>query len=291
MKSLPEIGFKKSQTNKYGIEVIYFDQLSKLNPPNDHNPFAPHRLKFNALLIIGDGKGGNHNIDFKNYQFHKNTVLLVAKEQVHNFIDLPSSNIGMLILFEEDIFLEISGSINLLVDYLYNYEIFEPKIDLSEEEFDELKGLVDNLKDELVKNYSNIHKEIAKAWLKIILLNLYKKRKIKKQFENNLTSDFIIFKKLLKKHIVEQKKVQYYAKAMNITPQKLNKITNDVINKSAKTYIVETIILEAKRYLKSSRLTSKEIAYQLGFDEPTNFTKFFKKHTTMLPSEFANRPL
>jgi AraC-like DNA-binding protein len=44
--------------------------------------------------------------------------------------------------------------------------------------------------------------------------------------------------------------------------------------------------LLAKRLLVNSNLTSSEIAYELGFDEPTNFTKFFQKKEKISPSMF-----
>jgi len=294
MKSIPEINFNENQTNGYRIDIMSFAQLSKTEIPKDHNPFMPHQLGFNAILIIGDGKGGKHSIDFKLLEFERNNVLLIAKEQIHNFIDLPKCNHGKLVLFEEGIFLEISNSIPFLIDHFYNYQIYKPKLVLSEKEFTELNILTDKLETELRKEYSGIQREIAKAYLKVMLLKLFEKRTdsyTKDQSKDNLISEFITFQKLLQKHFVLNKKVKFYSKLMNITPQKLNIITSKTVNKSAKSCIIDTIILEAKRYLKGSTLSSKEIAYQLGFDEPTNFTKFFKKHTNTLPSDFANRPI
>ena len=98
---------------------------------------------------------------------------------------------------------------------------------------------------------------------------------------------FIKFQQLLRSHIGKERKVKFFADQMNITPRQLNVITQSTIHLSAKDFIISTLILEAKKYLRCSDLSSKEIAYQLGFDEPTNFTKFFKKHTGLLPSEFT----
>jgi len=99
MQSLPEIEFKDSKTSKYGIEIKSFAELLTTDLKGDHSPFEPHRLKFNVVLFIEDGPPGLHNVDFKNYELDKNQILLIAKEQVHCFVDLIKNSKGILLLF------------------------------------------------------------------------------------------------------------------------------------------------------------------------------------------------
>ena len=56
--------------------------------------------------------------------------------------------------------------------------------------------------------------------------------------------------------------------------------------KSPLIFINNRIILEAKRLVLYSDLMIKEIAYMLGYDDPSYFVKHFKRHTGYLPSEF-----
>ena len=58
------------------------------------------------------------------------------------------------------------------------------------------------------------------------------------------------------------------------------------MNKPVKEYIHEQLIMEIKRFLMNTDLSIKEIAYKTGFDEPTNFVKYFKKNTSSTPSAF-----
>lgn len=288
-KQLPEVLFKKL-INPLMIEVVTFKTLrsifkGKLN----HNPNLPHRLKFNAILFITNGEDGIHHIDFQNYTYSKRSVLLIAKEQIHSYIDLPSQNEGYLLVFTEDLFLEVGASYPSLVNHLYNSQLYSPILNLEEEKFLDLKNLCLKIHEEL--NYKNsIRNEIAKSYLKILLLSLFQLREKENNFlEKSPQLDYFIrFQQLLRDHIVQEKKVQFYANQLNITSKKLNQVTKEIINISAKDFISSFVILEAKKYLKCSHLTSKEVAYELGFDEPTNFTKFFKKHTQMLPSEFSS---
>ncbi|MBL4708824.1 MAG: helix-turn-helix domain-containing protein, partial [Flavobacteriales bacterium] len=59
----------------------------------------------------------------------------------------------------------------------------------------------------------------------------------------------------------------------------------------AKEYIQSRIITEAKRLLYFSKLSNKQIGYELGFGEPANFSAFFKKCTGFSPSNFLQKEL
>jgi AraC family transcriptional regulator, transcriptional activator of pobA len=48
-------------------------------------------------------------------------------------------------------------------------------------------------------------------------------------------------------------------------------------------------VLEAKRILAHTTESVKEIGYDLGFEEPTNFIKYFKKHSKLTPTEFREK--
>ena len=59
-----------------------------------------------------------------------------------------------------------------------------------------------------------------------------------------------------------------------------------MVSVTAKQFIDAFVILEAKRLLINSEIKSTELAYSLGFEEPTNFVKYFKKHTGFTPNTF-----
>jgi len=75
---------------------------------------------------------------------------------------------------------------------------------------------------------------------------------------------------------------------MSVSERKLNKSTQFVLGKSPKEIIDERVILEAKRLLAHTANSIKEVGFELGFDEPTNFIKFFKKHVEKTPIEFRS---
>ena len=66
----------------------------------------------------------------------------------------------------------------------------------------------------------------------------------------------------------------------------LNRATRAVVDVSAKQMLAERIVLEAKRLLAHTNESSASIATQLGFDEPTNFVKFFRREAGTTPGSF-----
>nr|WP_262904408.1 helix-turn-helix domain-containing protein [Polaribacter porphyrae] len=97
------------------------------------------------------------------------------------------------------------------------------------------------------------------------------------------------FKELLEANFITHKKVDFYCSQLHITPKKLNASTSTILGRSPKRIINDRIILEAKRLLVHTTNNSKEISYSLGFQEPTNFIKFFKKNLNTTPLAFREK--
>lgn len=91
-------------------------------------------------------------------------------------------------------------------------------------------------------------------------------------------------------HLIEQhytrKNVQFYADEMALTPKQLNVITKQVLGKTALRVIQEATIDKAKAFILQSNNTFSEIAYRLGFDELSNFSRLFKRITGNSPNAF-----
>ena len=73
---------------------------------------------------------------------------------------------------------------------------------------------------------------------------------------------------------------------MSISSYQLNDITRNAVGKTASTLINEHILLEAKRHLLATPNQVKEIAGYLGYEDPSYFIRFFKKHTGVSPDVF-----
>ena len=97
------------------------------------------------------------------------------------------------------------------------------------------------------------------------------------------------FNELLSKNLNSSRSVKYYANLLAISTKKLNNITKTYWGITAKEFIEERIIHESKKILLETPDSIKQISFTLGFTEPTNFNKFFKKFTDTTPLQFREQ--
>ena len=121
-----------------------------------------------------------------------------------------------------------------------------------------------------------------------LLLKLSRKRpndydqKISLQHETK----FSRFITLIENKYTETRDASVYASMMGMTYKSLHHICKLASKQTPKQLIDSHTILEAKRRLVVERVQVRQLAYDLGIEEATNFTKYFKKQTLTTPSQF-----
>ncbi|WP_442591831.1 helix-turn-helix domain-containing protein [Pedobacter sp. AW31-3R] len=81
--------------------------------------------------------------------------------------------------------------------------------------------------------------------------------------------------------------VQYFADKLGLTPNYLGDIIKHFTNKSALENIHEFVIKKAKELLEEKRsMNTTQVAYELGFEYPNYFARFFKKQVQLTPTEY-----
>jgi AraC-like DNA-binding protein len=86
--------------------------------------------------------------------------------------------------------------------------------------------------------------------------------------------------------LTEQKPVTKIAKELAISTNGLYQIVKEFSGVSPKEFITNRLMLEAQRKLHYSEYTTKELAYELGFNDPDYFSRIFKKHTGKNVNEY-----
>ena len=96
------------------------------------------------------------------------------------------------------------------------------------------------------------------------------------------------FKILLEQKNLKQLKVNDYAKMLNVSAGHLSDLVKDHFGKTPSDLIQERMLLEIQRILLHSNDSIKEIANTLNFEDPSYFTRFFKKHTGQSPQDYRS---
>ena len=101
----------------------------------------------------------------------------------------------------------------------------------------------------------------------------------------NLTIQFL---NILAIHFNEQHSVQFYAGVLHVTAGYLNKVVKQTTGKPVKKIIEETLVMEAKNRLDDDQITINRLSEELGFNSPSSFSTFFKKHVGIAPSAYRS---
>lgn len=96
------------------------------------------------------------------------------------------------------------------------------------------------------------------------------------------------FSLLLEGSFKTQHSVSFYAAALHKSPKTLSNIFALLKQPAPSKLIQNRIILEAKRYLHYTDKSAKEIAFELGFESPPHFSRFFKMYSGTNVSDFRN---
>ena len=99
----------------------------------------------------------------------------------------------------------------------------------------------------------------------------------------------ISFKQLVHLHYSKEKSVSFYADKLLVSVNYLNRCVSSVFKKTSKQLILEVAIIHSQLLLLETNKSVASIAYELEFDDPSYFTRLFKKIVGISPSEYRNR--
>lgn len=248
----------------------------------------PHRHNYYSI-IWSFSATGKHIIDFISYTIVPGDLFFVNPRQVHQVITDPEPT-GMIILFTPEFLQQNSIRENFISGLrLFADRHESPPLKVS----DQMDRNLKYFSDEMLRAYRSddeMKYERIGAYLKLFLIecNASCTLPLETNTQRLEVGRSIVqrFKDLVEKHYQEWHQVKEYAAELNVTPGYLNEVLTASIHCSAKDYISDRLILEAKRIVLFTGNSGKEIGYSLGFEDPAHFSKFFKSSTGLTLQEF-----
>jgi len=240
----------------------------------------PNRISHYVIAFISAGKGmktiGNHS-----FEISENMGLVFPKNIIHSTNKWSLNTTGYMLSFNESLFEEYQFPASFLnLSKLFKHSVIPYRIFQNSSPSDVMQLFEDLLQ------LQNTNKKLFILKLSELLL------KYEEEFCTNATayktnSLFDNFVEIVESDFKSNKEVKSYAERLSVHPNYLNKVIRSSSQLSAKEFIHQRIIQEAKYLLSATSIPIKEIAFELGFNDYNYFSRLFKNITTQTP--FAYR--
>uniref|UniRef100_F4CBF3 Transcriptional regulator, AraC family n=2 Tax=Sphingobacteriaceae TaxID=84566 RepID=F4CBF3_SPHS2 len=240
-------------------------------------PVPPILFGYNLLVHITAGSFA-HQVGSKVYTVKAPAILISTYGNIAAIKSVDPSAKGHCVLINDSAMTSIFREQEIL-----NIFTISPLVNLTDEESTRLHQLFQLLYEEL--HTREPYKELAESLLKSLLL-----KTIKLSASNHSLSRIqeiaTLFKQLVHKHCRKQKQIGFYTDKLAISANYLNRCVSMVYNKSSKQLILEVLVMHAQLLLLESSKSVSDICYELDFQDPSYFSRVFKKLVGMSPSEY-----
>ncbi len=245
------------------------------------------RSRYYSILWIQEG-AGRVKYEFREHAFQAPALLFFSPYQPFLFTEGKGLK-GVSIHFSGDFYClerhreEISCN-GVLFSNIYD----RPMIDLETVNQDKLQRAFTDLRTELAED-DNLNRELLLSYLKVFLIHATRIKKT--QLTDTMPEAPSEKRHVLIKELTDLIETQFrskkspadYAALLNISAKALGKLVKEQFDLTLTTLIQDRVIIEAKRELYMTDKLVKEIAWELGYEDPFYFSRMFKKYTGVSP--------
>lgn len=270
IRSLP---FRRADRSHLGVEVFRLGELFDRAAAGtlDHALETPQRPEFHTVYVGTQGRG-TLVVDFTPVPLGAGHVTVVARGRVQQFVVDRRVDAWMLLVAPE----RVGEHAALSPAWA------EPALAIPRAEQPVIDAIVEAVRREHARTADAQQPAILDSLLRVLLLHVDRLRGAGHSLPESLARFFTI----LERDHARTRSVAHYAKHAGISARRLGELLGERTGKSTKQVIDERVVLECKRLLAHTEVSVKELAAQLGFDEPTNLVKFFRHHTGTTPLAF-----
>ena len=275
---------EKSKSSQYNKLKIKINSNENPYPSTDihQKQHQPRRLTSYFIVFIDSG-ALTYKLDLQDITITKGDILFAMPNQI--FVPpVKTDNLKYFkVLFDDKTLALLPQRFTFLVNPL-NSQI----ITLDEASRERVRNVFQILNQLFYSEKYFTDAEIILAYLNLLLSELsnayFKNEPI--DIVNNNLSKFVEFKLMVESNLTEHPSINTIAEKLALTTNSLYRLVKEYSGSSPKDFFTTRLMIEAQRKLRHSNLSVKELAYELGFNDPDYFSRLFKKSTGKSISEF-----
>ncbi|SKA48280.1 AraC-type DNA-binding protein [Chitinophaga eiseniae] len=283
----------QEQKGKY--EGLPNDELEIKVRSND-NPYIsddiqnkilqPRRLSSYFIVLIESGSI-TYNLDLQDFTLTDGHLLFAMPNQIFTPPAKTDNLKYFKLLFDENTLALLPQQFPFLVNPSNTQTIILDSA--AKERVTKVFGILNQI---LLSDKHETDTEVILAYMNSLLSEFnvayFKNKRPANTFNTNL-SKFIEFKVVVETSLTEQPSINTIAEKLALSTNSLYRIVKEYAGTSPKDYFINRLMAEAQRRLRYSNTSVKELAYELGFNDPDYFSRLFKKSTGKSASEFLPR--
>jgi AraC family transcriptional activator of pobA len=260
------------------------------------NTIQPHRLDFYLVFLVTEGEGV-HRFGLQDHYIRKNMLCFVGPHMISSWTSEADEHRGYFCTFSDDFFntgredkqflqtlpfFQIDGN-GVLCLTNEQAQYYLTLFSLMQKEYENKNEYSDNiLRSQLHVLLNKAHSQFLMAECPVHVSD-HAGLHLVKMFTTAFMRDL---NRLREGNGIHIKKVGEYAKEIGVSQNHLNDTVKTMTGKSAGQLIKDQLIKQATMCLKHSTKSISEIAYALGFEDPSYFSRYYKLRTGQSPSEF-----
>ncbi len=275
---------KRSQPE--GIHIVDRSVRANAGPPINY----PFRSDHFSLLIVTKGTL-QLRINLSDYEVTENQLLLITPTVVREYGLMSEDSMFCGMVFTS----EFMGQAGMSPKHLELFDFFSannnPVLTLAPQDVETLLSLLKIMGNKnVVTEQGVLDKEVINhSFLAFIyeMAAVYRRNRGMVSIQLTKKEDLAMrFMKLLNEHFREERSVFYYADLLCITPKYLSQTVKEVTGRTAGEMIDGMVVMEAKVLLNDMSHSVAHVAESLYFSDQFFFSKFFKKHTGLTPTDY-----
>lgn len=279
MQSLRQFLHQHKQNHKLPIRIVS-PGFGHISPENLHSYGPIYRTPHYFFLFMIDGNTC-HGVDLEQFHICNNELLFILPHQIHQLPPAAEGNDYFKLGFEEECLSLLPRQYPFLINP-FNIQ----KIEFSPAAASRLKSIFAML----LQLLSDMHTdpELILAHLNALLTEINTAYfSTDKHLADDHLSKYIRFKLLVEEHLTAHPTIIAIAEKLAINTNSLYTLVKHYSGLSPKEFITSRLMLEAKRRLYYSKSSIKELAYDLGFNDPEYFSRLFRKTTGKTIARFV----
>ncbi|KUO09932.1 AraC family transcriptional regulator [Streptomyces sp. DSM 15324] len=274
------LDFNPPDAHVPGFEIIDLATLHERRRARRRRSDLVHRVDFHTLTLVTEGEG-EHAVDFVTYPCRPGTLLWVRPGQVQSFVRPGTAN-GTHLLFTAA-FPPHTSSADRLVKEWYGPVCRHLG---ASPPYAVLSTLLGQLRAEYDRPAPTVSVEILQLLLATVLLQVERLPHPEGGDPRAGGEVYARFRAELERSYATTRRAADYAHRLGYSVKTLTRACAAATGQPVKHVIDARVALEAQRLLAHTDEPVAAIARRLGFPEPTNFGKFFTRHTGVTPGAF-----